>query len=45
MKDELEGKNEFKPEFLDSIEITDLYPHTLKLKNDTRFMLLRKFDV
>jgi hypothetical protein len=35
VKNEKEGRIEFTPEFLNSVEIADLSPYELKLKNDT----------
>ncbi|XP_054289208.1 uncharacterized protein LOC129004674 [Macrosteles quadrilineatus] len=45
IKDEPEGALKFPPEFLNSIEISDLPPHQLRLKSNTIIMLLRNLDV
>lgn len=45
MKDQPEGAVEFTTEFLNSVNISDLPPHELKLKKNTLIMLLRNLDV
>ncbi|XP_054274451.1 uncharacterized protein LOC128994153 [Macrosteles quadrilineatus] len=45
VKDEPDGALKFPTEFLNSIEISDLPPHELRLKNNVVIMLLRNLDV
>ena len=40
MKDKQEERFEFSPEFLNSIEIADLPPYEVKLKNSTIIVLM-----
>ncbi|GBP60015.1 PiggyBac transposable element-derived protein 3 [Eumeta japonica] len=45
VKDQHEGALEFTTEFLNSVNISDLPPHELKLKKKSLIMLLRNLDV
>jgi hypothetical protein len=40
VKDRHEGRTQFTPEFINSIDIVDLTPHDLKIKKNTAFMLI-----